>query len=127
MWRVEEVRADARNLIDHAADGEEGYDGALAVAVTYTLTSDNELCWRVTATTDAETTTTTEPPLVTDAPVGDEIGQADELQIVSLSPTGTEMLFAIGAGDLVIAVDEFSYYPPAVPYTPLTPSTSYMV
>ena len=77
------------------------------------------------ATTDAETTTTTtEAPLVTDAPVGDEIEQADgvqgEMQIVSLSPTGTEMLFAIGAGDLVIAVDEFSYYPPEAPVTELS-------
>ncbi len=33
--------------------------------------------------------------------------------IVSLSPTGTEMLFAIGAGDQVIAVDDFSNYPEA--------------
>ena len=55
LWRVEEVRPDALTLIYHAADGEEGYPGALAVAVTYTLTSDNELCWSVTATTDAET------------------------------------------------------------------------
>jgi iron complex transport system substrate-binding protein len=35
-----------------------------------------------------------------------------ELRIVSLSPTHTEMLFAIGAGDLVVAVDEYSNYPP---------------
>lgn len=34
------------------------------------------------------------------------------VRIVSLSPTHTEILFAIGAGDQVIAVDEFSYYPP---------------
>jgi iron complex transport system substrate-binding protein len=31
--------------------------------------------------------------------------------IISLSPTGTEMLFAIGAGDQVIAVDDQSNYP----------------
>ena len=31
--------------------------------------------------------------------------------IVSLSPTGTEMLFAIGAGDQVIAVDDQSNFP----------------
>jgi iron complex transport system substrate-binding protein len=31
--------------------------------------------------------------------------------IISLSPTATEMLFAIGAGEQVIAVDEFSNYP----------------
>ena len=33
-------------------------------------------------------------------------------RIVSLSPTATEMLFAIGAGDKVLAVDDQSNYPP---------------
>jgi len=32
-------------------------------------------------------------------------------RIVSLSPTATEMLFAIGAGPQVVAVDEYSTYP----------------
>lgn len=40
--------------------------------------------------------------------------------IVSLSPTGTEMLFAVGAGDQVVAVDEFSYYPEEAPVTDLS-------
>jgi iron complex transport system substrate-binding protein len=40
--------------------------------------------------------------------------------IVSLSPTGTEMLFAIGAGEQVVAVDEFSYYPTEAPTTKLS-------
>ncbi|MEM9652273.1 MAG: ABC transporter substrate-binding protein [Actinomycetota bacterium] len=45
-------------------------------------------------------------------------------RIVSLSPTATEMLFAIGAGDQVAAVDLFSNYPAEAPaptldgYTP---------
>lgn len=34
------------------------------------------------------------------------------VHIVSLSPSATEMLYAIGAGDQVVAVDEFSDYPP---------------
>lgn len=33
-------------------------------------------------------------------------------RIISLSPTATEMVFAIGAGDQVIGVDDFSNYPP---------------
>lgn len=41
-------------------------------------------------------------------------------RIVSISPTGTEFLFAIGAGDRVVAVDEFSYYPPEAPVTDLS-------
>ena len=40
--------------------------------------------------------------------------------IVSLSPTATEMLFAIGAGDQVVAVDDQSDYPPKAPTTELS-------
>jgi iron complex transport system substrate-binding protein len=40
--------------------------------------------------------------------------------IVSLSPTSTEMLFAIGAGPQVVAVDEYSYHPPEAPVTDLS-------
>jgi iron complex transport system substrate-binding protein len=40
--------------------------------------------------------------------------------IVSLSPTATEMLFAIGAGGQVVAVDEFSNHPPEAPTTELS-------
>jgi iron complex transport system substrate-binding protein len=39
--------------------------------------------------------------------------------IVSLSPTATEMLFAIGAGDQVKAVDKNSDYPADAPHTDL--------
>lgn len=35
--------------------------------------------------------------------------------VVSLSPTATEMLFAIGAGDRVVAVDLYSNFPPEAP------------
>ena len=40
--------------------------------------------------------------------------------IVSLSPSATEMLFAIGAGDLVVAVDDQSDYPASAPVTDLS-------
>lgn len=40
--------------------------------------------------------------------------------IISLSPTGTEMLFAMGAGDQVIAVDTYSYYPAEAPVSDLS-------
>jgi iron complex transport system substrate-binding protein len=36
---------------------------------------------------------------------------AQPMRIVSLSPTHTEMLYAIGAGDQVVAVDEYSNFP----------------
>src|SRR5581483_447370 len=37
--------------------------------------------------------------------------------IVSLSPTATEMLYAIGAGHQVKAVDKYSDYPAGTPMT----------
>lgn len=40
--------------------------------------------------------------------------------IVSLSPTATEMLFAIGAGKQVVAVDDQSTYPKQAPRTKLS-------
>jgi cobalamin transport system substrate-binding protein len=44
-------------------------------------------------------------------------------RIVSLSPTATEDLFAIGAGAQVIAVDSDSDYPPRAPHTDLSAYT----
>jgi cobalamin transport system substrate-binding protein len=41
-------------------------------------------------------------------------------RIVSLSPTATEMLFAIGAGDQVVAVDNQSNFPADAPRTKLS-------
>src|SRR5438132_3613300 len=41
-------------------------------------------------------------------------------RIVSLSPTATEMLFAVGAGKQVVAVDDQSNYPSSVPKTDLS-------
>jgi iron complex transport system substrate-binding protein len=41
-------------------------------------------------------------------------------RIVSLSATATEMLFAIGAGPQVVAVDDQSNYPASAPHTKLS-------
>lgn len=48
-----------------------------------------------------------------------EISQRPE-RIVSLSPTTTEMLYAVGAGDQVVAVEENSDFPVGVPVTDLS-------
>ncbi len=48
----------------------------------------------------------TDAPPPSDAPAGDF-----PVRIVSLSPTATEMMFAIGAGDQLIAIDDQSNYP----------------
>lgn len=45
---------------------------------------------------------------------------AEPESIVSLSPTATEMLFAIGAGDKVVAADSYSNYPADAPTTELS-------
>lgn len=46
--------------------------------------------------------------------------KAEPQSIISLSPTVTEMLWAIGADEQVIAVDDQSDYPPGVPTTELS-------
>lgn len=45
------------------------------------------------------------------------------VRIVSLAPSNTEMLFAIGAGDLLVGRDDFSDYPPEVEAVPSVGST----
>ncbi len=88
------------------------------------------------AATEPPSTTTTAPPATTSTatatpedtafPVTVAVGGAEvtleerPTRIVSLSPTATETLFAIGAGDQVVAVDEFSNYPDDAPTTELS-------
>lgn len=75
-----------------------------------------------TTISDATTATT----VIVDFPVtvSDDNGEVTIEQrpeaIVSLSPTATEMLFAIGAGPQVVAVDDQSDYPEGVPITDLS-------
>ena len=67
-------------------------------------------------TTTAVPTTTAAPTTVaptTEAP-------AFAQHVVSLSPTATEILFAIGAGDQVVAVDSLSNYPAEAPVADLS-------
>ena len=72
------------------------------------------------AETSAPVSTAGEPsgsePSVSEPPATEPASPnapALDLRIVSLSPSATEMIFAIGAGDLVVAVDDQSNFPEA--------------
>ena len=74
-------------------------------------------------TTPAPSTTTEAPaafPVTISANNGEIEIPAFPVSIVSLSATHTEMLYAIGAGAQVVAVDMFSNYPEGTPLTELT-------
>lgn len=79
--------------------------------------------------TSTTTTTTTVPepddgfPVTVQAPNGAITIEERPERIVSISPTSTEVLFAIGAGDQVVAVDSLSNHPPSAPMTDLTAFT----
>lgn len=59
-------------------------------------------------------------PITIDAANGDVTVQQQPSAVVSLSPTATEMLFAIDAGAQVVAADDFSNYPADAPTTNLS-------
>lgn len=73
------------------------------------------------APTSAGTHSAAAFPVTIDAANGKVTIDKQPTAIVSLSPTATEMLFAIGAGSQVKAVDKNSDYPPAAPHTNLDP------
>jgi iron complex transport system substrate-binding protein len=76
------------------------------------------------ATTDEAAATSEQPldafPVTVDTPTGEVTIEERPERIVSLSPSATEILFAIGAGDQVVAADEFSTYPETAPATDLS-------
>ena len=59
-------------------------------------------------------------PVTIHAANGDVVITKKPTRIVSLSPTGTEDLFAVGAGNQVVAVDDQSDYPKQAPRTKLS-------
>lgn len=105
---------------------------ALALALSACATSAS------TETTAGEAQVTTTIPEIMPAVVDDDfpvtvVDANGELTIeqrpgaiISLSPTATEMLFAVGAGDQVLAVDEYSTFPESAPITDLSGFTPNM-
>lgn len=77
------------------------------------------------AADETEETAPVEPaagdfPVTVDADNGEVTIESRPERIVSLSPSTTEILFAIGAGDQVVAVDEWSTFPETAPTTDLS-------
>jgi len=68
----------------------------------------------------SRTTTTHAFPVTITAANGKVTLDAKPVRIVSISPTATEDLFAIGAGSQVVAVDDQSNYPASAPRTKLS-------
>lgn len=102
---------------------------ACAGATTTTTTVATPATTPAESTTSTTTTTaveTTSTDTESGFPVSIDSGgftttiDSEPTAIISLSPTATEMLFAVGAGDQVVAVDEFSYFPPEAPVTDLS-------
>ena len=100
--------------------------GSTAATTTTTTQSPPATIAAPTTTAAPPTSTTTEPPTAAAFPVTVTVGGAEitlaekPTRIISLSPTATETLFAIGAGDQVVAVDEYSTYPEDAPFTDLS-------
>jgi iron complex transport system substrate-binding protein len=59
-------------------------------------------------------------PVTLDTPTGELTIDERPTRIVSISPSATETLFAIGAGAQVVAVDKFSTHPGGTPVTDLS-------
>ena len=59
-------------------------------------------------------------PVTIEAENGPVVLEEQPERIVSLSPTATESLFAVGAGDKIVAVDDQSTYPAEAPRTDLS-------
>jgi len=109
-------------LFGAACSSEDSGGGSPPPTLTTTSATDT------TTTTVTETTTTAVAPddgfpVTIDAPNGSVTVATKPARIVSISPTSTEVLFAVGAGEQVVAVDTMSNYPANAPVTDLSAFT----
>ncbi len=100
-------------------------DGSDDTSPPDTLTTTSIVATTTTASPDTTTTTEVDDgfPVTIDAPNGPVTIEERPERIVSISPTSTEVLFAVGAGDRVVAVDSLSNHPPEAPVTDLSAFT----
>jgi iron complex transport system substrate-binding protein len=106
-----------------ACDDDEDEDGEGGAAVTTAAGAS--------PTDEAETSADTFPLTITDDSGAEVTLEQEPERIVALAPSFVEVLFEIGAGDLVVAADENSDYPPEVAEIPklsgFTPSVEAIV
>jgi len=105
-------------LVISACGTTDGGDAATTVVETTTTTES-----LATTTTTPVTTTSAEAagfPVTITADNGEVTIEEMPDSIISLSTVATEMLFAVGAGDQVVAVDDQSNYPEEAPMTDLS-------
>ncbi|MGB5952505.1 MAG: helical backbone metal receptor [Ornithinimicrobium sp.] len=97
---------------------------ALILGLSACGSSDSEQAEEPTTESSSEEGTETgaadEYPVTVSSDAGDITLETAPENIVSLSPTSTEILFAIGADDQVVAVDSYSTYPEGAPVTDLS-------
>lgn len=129
----------ALSVLTFGACGGEDSSAADVTSTTAAPTTTEASTTTAAPTTTEPTTTTAAPTTTTQAPtttvgslafpveVQDSLGtvtvSSRPERIVSLSATTTEILFAIGAGPQVVAVDSYSYHPPEAPVTELSAFT----
>ena len=105
-------------LLIVAACGTAGGDGGTTTTTVVPTTT----AAPATTTTSGNTTTTVTSgfPVTVEADNGPVTIEEMPDSIVSLSTVATEILFAVGAGDQVVAVDDQSNYPEEAPMTDLS-------
>jgi len=100
-----------------------GGDTGSTTSVGTSPTTTTAVSTTVVATTAPATTTTSFEdgfPVTIETASGSLTIDERPSAVVSLSASATELLFALGAGDQVVAADEFSDYPPEAPTTDLS-------
>ena len=92
--------------------------GLLLLALSLTVSA----CASASSTSSATGASSVAPafPMTIQAANGPVTLETAPTKIVSISPTATEMLFAVGAGEQVVATDSYSNYPADAPTTDLS-------
>jgi iron complex transport system substrate-binding protein len=103
-----------------AACGDDSSDTAAATDTDTATATDTDSDTAEGDTDPAAAATSADFPVTIESAGGTWTLDDAPQRIVSLSPMATEVMFAIGAGDQIVAADAFSNYPPEAPTTELS-------